>query len=189
MYHTPSITEEMACHAPRIDRRHQLEPPLSSALTHRCSELSQPNNTAQPILKKQRVSHSSGSETSAAFWDDLSKVWLTRRALREHDRRSTQAAPTRSHLLHQRARRPVTQHYLADSKRNSQTAQETAGYIHFYCEPSILKKVKLFAKHGGPNLLDLRNVRAASYLLAGEPMLMTHFSILTLASRAEYGVR
>jgi hypothetical protein len=44
--------------------------------------------------KKQKLNHPSGSQTPGAFWDNLSKIWLTRNALRrELDRRSSQASP------------------------------------------------------------------------------------------------
>lgn len=117
------------------------------------------------LSKKQKVRHSRGSQTSAAFWDDLSKVWLTRRALREHDRRSIQAPPSLSSKLHRPAHWPVTQHRLTEPTRSSQNGQHTAAYIRYCCEPSILEKAKPFAKHGGPDLLDLRNVRTTSCLL------------------------
>ncbi|KAF2189960.1 hypothetical protein K469DRAFT_452169, partial [Zopfia rhizophila CBS 207.26] len=70
----------------------------------------------------------SGSQPPPAFWDNLSKIWLTKRALRELDQRNTQAAPSPPRSPHRRARRP----------------------------PRILKDIRLFARHGGPNLSDLR---------------------------------
>lgn len=47
----------------------------------------------QGVLKKQKVDHPSGSLLPAAFWDNLSKVWLTRNALRELDRRNQKSTP------------------------------------------------------------------------------------------------
>ncbi|CRG92463.1 hypothetical protein PISL3812_09524 [Talaromyces islandicus] len=44
--------------------------------------------------KKQKVDHPSGSQLPAAFWDNLSEVWLTRNALRELDRRNQQSTPS-----------------------------------------------------------------------------------------------
>ncbi|KAF2807518.1 uncharacterized protein BDZ99DRAFT_338517, partial [Mytilinidion resinicola] len=54
------------------------------------SERPQPNGISQSASKKQRLSHPSGSQPPAAFWDNLSKIWLTKRALREQDRRNPQ---------------------------------------------------------------------------------------------------
>jgi hypothetical protein len=132
------------------------ESPLSSSRKRR-SELPQRNETSRPVSKRQRLSPPSGSQPPPAFWDNLSKIWLTKRALRELDRRNTQAAPTPPRSLY-RARRPVTRNCLAKSKTNR---QNTADY-----EPRILKDIKLFARHGGPDLSDLRNVCIAKYLSA-----------------------
>jgi hypothetical protein len=68
---------------------------------------------------------------SAAFYDSLSKVWLTRRALKELDRRTTQVnSPKRPASAIQRVYREDT-----------------------------LKQIRRFARHGGPELRDLRGVR------------------------------
>ena len=85
--------------------------------------------------------------------------------LRELDRRNSQSAPSPPRPPHRRARRPITQNFLAESKRNRQAAQYAANYLH-YCEPRILKDIELFARHGGPDLSDLRNVCIARCLLA-----------------------
>ncbi|KAF2454500.1 hypothetical protein BDY21DRAFT_353104 [Lineolata rhizophorae] len=123
----------------------ELQP--SSSRKRPRSELPQLSQTSQPISKKQRLSHGE-SPPPPAFWDNLSKVWLTKRALRELDRRNIEAAPSRPPCSpHRPARRP---------KRNCQTAQYPGDYLSC-CEPRILKDIKLFARHGGPDLSDLRN--------------------------------
>jgi hypothetical protein len=139
---------------------------LSGSRKHQCSKQPQLNEILQLALKKQRLSHPSGYQPPAAFWDNLSKTWLTKRALRELDRRNTRAAPNPPHSLYQRVRRSVTRNFLAESKRNRQTAQDTANYLRC-CNPRKVKDVKLFARHGGPDLSGLRNVCAARYLPAG----------------------
>lgn len=49
---------------------------------------------SQPIKRPKLEQHSSHSD-AASFWDILSRVWLTSRALREFDRRTElQATPT-----------------------------------------------------------------------------------------------
>ena len=149
-----------------IDNRHMLEPQLSSSLCKRQrSEPPRLNKTSQPIWKKQRLSrlsHPSGSQPTSAFWDNLSEIWLTKRALRELDRRNFRAAL--------RARWPLTRNFLAESERSCETAQYTTDFLRHYlrrCEPHVLEDIKLFARHGGPDLSDLRNVCTASYLPAG----------------------
>lgn len=100
------------------------------------------------VEKSKRLSPPSGSQPPAGLWDKLLKVWLTKRTLNELDRRNTQAAPSPPGSLHRRARRPVTRNFLTESKGNRQTARYTADYLG-YCEPRILKDMKLFATHEG----------------------------------------
>ncbi|EED23385.1 hypothetical protein TSTA_068120 [Talaromyces stipitatus ATCC 10500] len=57
--------------------------PLSQQLSADAS----PNQTR----KKRKVKHPSGSQLPAAFWDNLSEIWLTHNALQELDRRNKQA--------------------------------------------------------------------------------------------------
>ena len=140
------------------------EPSLSSPCKCRRSGPPQLYETSQPVSKKQRLSPPSGSQLPAAFWDNLSKIWLTKGALRELDRRNTQASRSPPHSLYRPARRPVTRNFIAES-RNRRTAQCTAGYLRS-CEPRILKDIRLFSRHGGPDLSDLRNVCVARYLPA-----------------------
>jgi len=59
----------------------------------------QQNKTSQHVSKKQKRSHPSGSQLPPAFWDNLSKIDLTKRALEELDRRNTQAAPNSQNAL------------------------------------------------------------------------------------------
>ena len=49
---------------------------------------------AQNVSKKQKRSHISEPQYPPAFWDNLSRVDLTKRALRELDRRNKQATST-----------------------------------------------------------------------------------------------
>lgn len=142
-----------------------LEPQLPSTRKRQRSEPPQLNETLQPISKKQRLSHPSGSQPPAAFWDSLSKIWLTKRALRELDRRNIQAAPNPPRSPHRRVRQSITRNFFAESKRNCQIAQYIADYLRS-CEPRILKDIRVFARHGGPNLADLRNVCIERYLPA-----------------------
>ncbi|PVH94218.1 hypothetical protein DM02DRAFT_618786 [Periconia macrospinosa] len=133
-----------------------IEPQFLTPRKRQRLESPEPNGTSQPISKKQRLSHPSGYQPPAAFWDNLSKIWLTKRALRELNRRNAEVAPSVSRLSHRRGRRPITRNCIAKSKRNCQTAQYAADYLR-YCGPKTLKDIKLFARLGGPDLSDLRN--------------------------------
>ena len=82
-----------------------------------------------PPRKKPKRRGQSQQETNAAYWDSLSKRWLTRRALNEVDRRNGQRVS------------PV--------ERNGDKPRQLR---------SLSKKLKFFAKDGGPDLCDLRGV-------------------------------
>lgn len=81
---------------------------------------SQPSKRLKPSIKLH----------SAEFYDSLSKVWLTRRALKELDRRTSQVNGPRRPTS---APRRVT--------RNTSN------------------KIRTLAKDGGPDLRDIRGVR------------------------------
>ena len=91
---------------------------------------------SQPSAKRRKAESRRQNRTPSRFWDDLSRVWLTPRALREFDRRTV---------------RPVVPIPLELS-----TLKETQ-----------IIKLKHFARHGGPNLTDLRAVslRIVSHML------------------------
>ncbi|KAK7927824.1 hypothetical protein PG985_004822 [Apiospora marii] len=76
------------------------------------------------------------SNFSPAFWDNLSKVWLTPRALRELDRRNSARTPAK----------PTT-----PEKVNSDALASVK-----HGDPGLRK----FARHGGPDLRDLRGCPA-----------------------------
>ncbi len=88
--------------------------------------------TPQHPWKKAKRSRQSQQDTNTAYWDSLSKLWLTRCALDELNRRNRQrASPVRT----------------ASARR-----QDLEG------EPGQLKR---FARYGGPDLRDLRGVSLA----------------------------
>lgn len=104
------------------------------------------------LKKQKRTHHYSGPQPPPAFWDNLSKIWLTGRALKELDKRNTEL-PSSPYL---RLRQPFT--------RALATCQPATDVLD-QCTTSILKDIKLFARHGGPDLSDLRGVRTASLCL------------------------
>lgn len=80
------------------------------------------------------------SGQNASFWDSLSKIWLTRRALQELDRRNFQN-PAESSLI------SPTSHRQKRKKKVKQYTQKN------------LSGLKRLARHGGPDLSDIKGVR------------------------------
>ncbi|TWU71214.1 hypothetical protein ED733_000263 [Metarhizium rileyi] len=77
-------------------RKRSEEPSRTSQAVKRLKPASDP---AQDSLPAKRIRSTAVREISnflPAFWDNLSKVWLTRRALRELDRRNEENLTTRS---------------------------------------------------------------------------------------------
>lgn len=146
-----------------------LESPLSSPRKRQCPEPPEQTETSQPLFKKQRLTHSGGSQPPSAFWDNLTKLWLTKGALRELDRRNSEAVDL-SHLSRQRDHRPVTRKFIAGQKAKYQTIHCT-DYVS-RCTPSILKHTRLFTRHGGPDLSDLRNVSIANHSPASSKLML-----------------
>lgn len=142
------------------------------------SESPEQTRASQPPSKKQSLHHPSLYQHPPAFWDNLSKIWLTKLALRELDRRNREAASSPSRSPHRRAHRPVTRKYIAD-QRNGQVSHCT-DYLR-RCTPKTLKDIRLFARHGGPDLSDIRNVRmqkhspTRSKLTPIVPRIQSHF--------------
>ena len=67
------------------------------------------NGTSQSRLKRQNLNHPiTGSQPPAAFWDNLVKIWLTERALRELNQRNRQPASSIPRPKYRQARRPGT---------------------------------------------------------------------------------
>ncbi|KAL9034871.1 MAG: hypothetical protein Q9180_005169 [Flavoplaca navasiana] len=109
---------------------------------------------SRDFCKRQKRSHPSGSQLPPAFWDNLSKIDLTKRALRELDRRNLQAALD-SHLTYPRSRQPNTRRALAELKKSSQPVTSAANYL-YHCGTGVLKNIKQTARHGGPDLSNFR---------------------------------
>jgi len=112
--------------------------------------------TPQHGSKRQKHSHPSGSEIPPAFWENLSRIDLTKRALKELDRRNTQAALA-SRSSCSRPHRPITRRVLAELKKSCQPLTPAVEYI-YNCGTRDLKDIKQTARHGGPDLSDLRGV-------------------------------
>lgn len=163
---------------PFVDKYHMPEPPLSNPRKRQPSD-QRPlpgNDTSRPRLKWQKVSHPSGSQPPAAFWDNLSKVWLTKRALRELDRRN--AAPSPPYSPYRQSHGRITRSSRLELNRNQQRepSQLIADFL-CNCGSRGLKDIKLFARRGGPDLSDLQGVCTARCLL------VPHLTIFSLVPR------
>ena len=145
-----------------------LELPLPSPRKRQCTEPPEQIGTSQPPFKKQRLNHSAGSPPPPAFWDNLTKLWLTKQALRELDRRNREAALSPPHLSRRPARPPLTRKFIAQQKAKHQAVHCT-DYLS-RCTPSILRHIREFARHGGPDLSDLRNVCIAKHFLSSSKL-------------------
>ena len=122
--------------------------PESKSPTSRKRQRSEQSDWNPAPSKKQKAS------PPAEFWDNLSIIWLTKRALKELDRRNiaTVPHPTQS----PRRQRPATR-----ALRKSRSSLLSATEYLRRCEPGALKDIKAFAKQGGPDLSSLRNVCCA----------------------------
>ncbi|CAJ2508606.1 Uu.00g136320.m01.CDS01 [Anthostomella pinea] len=102
----------------------------------------------QPPRKKQKYRHP--HQPPPAFWDNLSEVPLTGRALEELNRRNTTS------LSQTPASCPAPRRLAA--KLTPQPAVEYLGQS----TPSQLKQIKRFSREGGPDLSNLRGFSEAS---------------------------
>lgn len=98
---------------------------------------------SQPHWKRAKTLFQSRKEANTAYWDSLSKLWLTRRALRELDRRNRQ--PATNSVRTRITRRPNLRGELAWENSTSE--------------------IKRFSRHGGPDLQDLRGASLTRVIL------------------------
>ena len=148
-----------------VDGGHMHEPTILSPQKRQCPEQCQYLLTGapQPQPKRQKTSHRTiKTQPPAEFWDNLSKIWLSGNALRELDRRTAQSVPSPPHPS-QRIHRPLTRSVLAKYKGAQQPTQSAPAILSRYI-PERLRDIKLFARHGGPDLSDLKGVCVVRHL-------------------------
>ncbi|MCJ1384250.1 hypothetical protein MMC17_007366 [Xylographa soralifera] len=95
----------------------------------------------QAPCKRQKTDESTRRARRVArerYWDNLSKVWLTPRALREFDRRNT--------IQEQEKEQNPTAKPLKISSTDTT-----------HLSPACLKNLKQFARRGGPSLTNIRS--------------------------------
>lgn len=114
------------------------------------------NEISHQQSKRQRRTYH-GSQPLGEYWDNLSRVWLTKRALRELNRRNAQHTYPSSCSPY-RAGRPLTRSFRTELERSRQSTRSAHEFIA-NCVAKTVKNIKLFARHGGPDLSDLRGVR------------------------------
>lgn len=117
------------------------KPQISSGRKRRRDTMEEEKSTAavespQPPWKRARIPFQSQQEANAAYWDSVSKLYLTQRALREFDYRDRSKASLS---------RPTP---VSGSERSEELAALKVSSI----------EIKLSAMHGGPDLCDLRGV-------------------------------
>jgi len=91
-----------------------------------------------------------------AFWDNLSKIWLTRSSLKELNRRNAQSTSYQSSLKY-KIRKPRTRSAVREFKQKVQPAVPVSEYLSKAPQVDIAL-LKTFARKGGPDLTDLRGV-------------------------------
>lgn len=106
----------------------------------------------QHVTKKRKLDHPSCRPPH--FWDNLSQLELTKGALRELDRRNATEAHPYLHQEH-RYRRPRTRRAAAARRNPCPPALEFLQQS----SPTDRAQLRRFARHGGPNLKDLRGVQ------------------------------
>ncbi|KAI1910918.1 hypothetical protein LOZ12_004139 [Ophidiomyces ophidiicola] len=98
----------------------------------------------RPPLKRQKL-----ELPYSVYWDNLSKIWLTRDALEELDRRNSASSrisgPPHSH------HRPFTRQLQARLKRRYQTLTPDS---LIDLQPESLSEIRRFSRRGGPDLSD-----------------------------------
>ncbi|KAM5444625.1 hypothetical protein MferCBS31731_000079 [Microsporum ferrugineum] len=104
-------------------------------------------------LKRLKTS----SHPPPEFWDNLSKIWLTKDALQELDRRnhSLNVEELQQHSSRpQHSHRPLTRRLQNTLKRRCQTPIPDPLND---CKPEVVREIKRLSRRGGPDLSDLRD--------------------------------
>ncbi|KAL2372402.1 hypothetical protein RJZ57_003147 [Blastomyces gilchristii] len=126
-------------------------PPLGASNLRKRQQ--QAEHPSERHSKRQQLDHS-----TSAYWDNLSKIYLTKNAIREHDRRNS----TFKQL--QKLHKPVNRRHCRPNTRQFQAEQDSRlelvrlpGFL-CDCSPTQLKEITRLSRLGGPDLSDLKNV-------------------------------
>lgn len=107
----------------------------------------QPHSSDRSRFRKRQKLDASAS----AYWDNLSKIWLTKDALEELDRRNSRPKPPQNH------HRPITRRFHTELKKRCNPSQFAPAFLRD-CAPACSKQIRRVSRLGGPDLTDLRNV-------------------------------
>ena len=151
-YTSPSLAAFYTLLDQVVDGFYMSKAPPCNPRKRQRTELHPPSEA--PLKKQRKLDNHSGGGyiNTPAFWDSLSKIWLTKHALRELNRRNT----SQHHPLSRRVRRPITRGLLAERRTAGQRA--TVADLLRNASLSHLNDIKRFARHGGPDLSDLVGV-------------------------------
>jgi len=156
----PSCTVDLVQHL-YDSEHHMLEtrPPFNPR-KRRTSDWvsSQRENSVQNPFKRQRCDSGRDSFPSE-FWDNLSEVHLTRRALKELDHRNT-ACVADVLSLHPHPHWLITRSIVRLNK-DSQPSLSADEYL-YKCSTSVVKNLKRISRQGGPDMSELRGVSRIS---------------------------
>ena len=97
-----------------------------------------------------------------AFWDNLSKIPLTRSALKELDRRYTLSDRS---CVQSKVKKPHTRSVVREFKQKAQPTVPISEYLPKASQADIAL-LKIFARRGGSDLTSLRGVCVISYHLS-----------------------
>ncbi|PGH28523.1 hypothetical protein GX50_08733 [[Emmonsia] crescens] len=106
----------------------------------------QPHSSDRSRFRKRQKLDASAS----AYWDNLSKIWLTKDALEELDRRNSRPKPPQNH------HRPITRRFHTELKKRCNPSQFAPAFLRD-CAPACSKQIRRVSRLGGPDLTDLRN--------------------------------
>jgi len=148
------------CHMPEVQpsKRQRLEQPRPQA-----------GESSHALSKKQKLNNQArGSQGAPAEARDNSPptIPLTEGALKGLHHENAQLDPHRQRYT-QQPHLPVTRHAAAKWKESMDSWVPTvpAPYLLYFSSAEDLRKVRLFARRGGPDLSDLKGVRTAACLL------------------------
>ena len=115
-----------------------------------------PDDLPSKRLRSDREPHSSSNLPPPTFWDNLSKIWLTRQALNELGRRNAQSTSNRSPVQH-KVRKPRTRSAVRELEQKAQPALPVSEYL-LKASQADIARLKVYARRGGPDLTNLRGV-------------------------------
>ena len=127
-----------------------------------------PHEPEESLRKKPKLYTSSTHQSPPTHYlDTFSKICLTKEAIYELDQRTSRVET--DHRCQGKGHRPVTRASRAQLVRDITSTNTPASAFLQHCSQNCLKEIKQFAKHGGPDLLDIRGVGGRRHLTIIRP--------------------